>query len=89
MVVYKRIIMKTYYHHNDNGYVYEHVYVVDRAHKQVITYFINPAHVEYGFEPIRMVRTPEYMQVLANIATPEYTKWTKAEFEQWLFINEL
>jgi len=81
--------MKTYYHHNDNGYIYEHVYVVDRARKSVITYFIDPTDVEYGFEPVHHVTTSEYIQVLGNIVAPEYTKWTKAEFEQWLFIYGL
>jgi len=80
--------MKTYYYMESHGNINEHVYVVDRAHKQMTLYYIESCFNRLRKEPYVASTHPYiYNKVLA--ATKEYTKWTKAEFEQWLFIYGL
>ena len=82
--------MKTYYYMESHGNVYEHVYVVDRAHKQMTLYYIESCFSRLRKYPENSTYPKHlYNMILVDITKPPYTKWTKNEFEQWLFIYGL
>jgi len=78
--------MKKYYHHNDNGISYEHVFIVDEDNQDAITYFISPT----GMVNNRSYKR-NYGIVYENINKPnnQYTKLTEEQFNEWLFIHGL